>query len=381
MIIVADDKIPYLGGALEPFAEMVYLPGQAITSAAVRDADALVTRTRTVCDQKLLDGSAVKLIASATIGTDHIDTEYCRKQGIAWRNAPGCNAGAVCQYVAAALFAWSRKQNTPLGGLTIGLVGVGHVGRRVAALCETLGMQTLLNDPPRQRAEGERPFVGLDRIREVSDIISFHVPLNTSGAFATRHMVDTRFLNGLGKTPLLINTCRGEVFDTGALKRALDSGSLSGVALDCWEQEPEIDLELLAKAAIGTPHVAGYSVDGKANGTMMCVRAVSRFFDLGIDDWVPKASELQKTTVIELDGRDKGEEAVLAEAVLASYDILEDDRRLRMGPESFEQIREQYRFRRELHHVSIKARHIKETTGLTLERLGFRVSQIDSETR
>ena len=377
MKILADDKIPYLRGALEPFAEVVYLPGSGITPDTVHDADALIIRTRTVCDQKLLDGSAVKFIASATIGTDHLDTDYCRQQGIAWRNAPGCNAGAVCQYVAAALFAWARKENITLRGLTIGIIGVGHVGRKVAALCETLGMHVLLNDPPRQQAEGDRNFVDMALVREQADILSFHVPLNVSGAFATRHMADERLLNGLGKTPLLLNTCRGEVFDTVAVMRALEAGMLSGVVLDCWENEPEINLGLLQKAVIGTPHIAGYSNEGKANGTMMSVRALSRFFHLGIDDWFPNASDLQVTTVIELDGRDKDAEDVLGEAVLASYDILTDDRQLRLAPESFERLREQYPLRREFHNVSVEARQIKATALSALKEVGFRVSRIE----
>jgi len=375
MKIIADDKIPYLRGVLEPFAEVVYLPGGAITPDTVLKADALITRTRTTCDQRLLERSAVKFIASATIGADHIDTDYCRKQGIAWRNAPGCNAGAVCQYVASALFASARQMSRRLRGLTIGVVGVGHVGSRVAALCEALDMQVLLNDPPRHRAEGKGPFVDLDRVREEADILSFHVPLETGGEFATRHMVDACFLKGLGKTPLLINTCRGEVFDTGAVKVALGTGALSGVVLDCWEDEPKIDLALLDKAAIGTPHIAGYSEEGKANGTMMSVRAISRFFNLGIDDWQPASVGCPERIVIALDGRDKEEEEVLAEAVLAGYDILADDQRLRVAPASFEHLRESYLFRREFENVSVEAWNIKATTLSALKRIGFRIAQ------
>ena len=203
MKIIADDKIPYLKGALEPFAEVVYLPGAETCPEIVRDVDALITRTRTICDERLLKGSSVKYIASATIGADHIDTEYCRKQGIAWSNAPGCNAGGVCQYVAAALFAYAQKNRLKLRDLTIGIVGVGHVGEKVAALCHAIGMKVLINDPPRQRAEGEGIFTGLDRIQKNADIISFHVPLNSAGEFATRHMVEDGFLKGLGRIPSL----------------------------------------------------------------------------------------------------------------------------------------------------------------------------------
>ena len=168
MKIIVDDQIPYLKGALEPFAEVLYLPGVEMTPELVRDADVLIIRTRTTCGERLLKGSAVKYIASATIGADHIDAEYCRKRGIAWSNAPGCNAGAVCQYVAAALFATAQKKHLKLRDLTIGIVGVGHVGEKVAALCDAIGMQVLLNDPPRERTEGIRVFSFISPIRPSS---------------------------------------------------------------------------------------------------------------------------------------------------------------------------------------------------------------------
>lgn len=373
MKFVADDKIPYLRGALEPFAEVVYLPAAATTAAAVRDADALITRTRTICDARLLEGSAVKCIASATIGTDHIDADYCARQGIAWSNAPGCNAGAVNQYVVAALFAWARKKRLRLRDLTIGIVGVGHVGEKVAEFCRAIGMQVLLNDPPRQQAEGGGPFIDLARIRQTADIISFHVPLNKTGEFATRHMVDDGFLAGLGARPLLINTSRGAVFDTAAVNRAVACGVLSGIIVDCWENEPAIDQELLAKADIGTPHIAGYSLDGKANGTMMSVRAISRFFKLGIDDWEPSETALRETKSIRLDGQDKDQEALLAEAVLATYDILVDDHNLRAAPGSFEKLREDYPLRREFHNFLVDARNSDAAVMSVLMRIGMRI--------
>ena len=375
MKIIADDKIPYLKGALESFAEVLYVPGAEMTPELIRDADALVTRTRTICGERLLKGSAVKYIASATIGADHIDAEYCGKRGIAWSNAPGCNAGAVCQYVAAVLFAYAQKKHLKLRDLTIGIVGVGHVGEKVASLCRAIGMQVLLNDPPRQRVEGAGAFTALDRIQEYADMVTFHVPLNSAGEFTTRHMVDDNFLKGLGKQPLLINSCRGEVFDTSAVKSALAFGVLSGVALDCWEGEPLIDLELLKKVDIGTPHIAGYSRDGKANGTMMSVRAVSRFFKLGIDDWEPTGEGLQEPTSIQLDGHNKDPESVLAEAVLATYDILADHRSLKAAPRSFEHLRDQYPLRREFHNYRIEARNLDKTALSTLAKIGFRIAE------
>jgi erythronate-4-phosphate dehydrogenase len=235
-------------------------------------------------------------------------------------------------------------------------------------------MQALLNDPPRQRAEGSGNFTDLARIQEQADIMTFHVPLQPAGEFSTHHMVDDSFLKDLQKSPLLVNTCRGEVFDSGAVKNALDSGSISGLIIDCWENEPEIDLELLEKADLGTPHIAGYSRDGKAVGTMMCIRALSRFFKLGIDDWQPTGIELPEQTLIQLDGHKKDEESVLAEAVLATYDILADDKRLRAAAAgSFERLRGEYPVRREFHNYRVEAKNVNKRTLSALKRLGFQL--------
>ena len=291
MKIIIDNKIPYIRGALEPFAKVVYLPGNLTTRETVRDADALVTRTRTLCNRDTLEGSRVRFIATATIGFDHIDTRYCEAAGIQWVNAPGCNAESVNQYVASALFSWSARERVALKGQTIGIVGVGQVGSRVAKTCEILGMNVLLNDPPRERAEGSSQFVSLRDIREQCDIISFHVPLNVEGEDRTYHMVNQPFVGGLQKRPLLINTCRGEVFESEAVHRARETGEIAGLIIDCWENEPALDLDLLHRVDFGTPHIAGYSRDGKANGTTVAVRAISKFFGLGIDDWEPAGIE------------------------------------------------------------------------------------------
>lgn len=373
ILIIVDDKIPYIKGTLEPFAEVVYLPGHELTAATVKEANALIIRTRTLCNAQLLEGSAVEFIASATIGCDHIDAACCERQGISWTNAPGCNAESVKQYLASALFAYARKEQVKLRDLTIGIVGVGNVGRKVADLCHAIGMRVLLNDPPRQRAEESGVFTDLGRIRQQADIITFHVPLQSTGEFATQHMVDNSFLKELGKSPLLINSCRGEVFASSAVKCALDSGSISGLIIDCWENEPEIDLELLEKADFATPHIAGYSRDGKAVGTMMCIRALSRYFKLGIDDWKPTAIELPERPQIQLDGHHKDEESVLAEAVLATYDILADDQRLRAAPGSFERLRGGYPVRREFHNYRVEARNVNQRSLLALKMMGFQL--------
>lgn len=375
MKIVIDDKIPYIRGAFEPFAEVVYLPGNKTTPEVVKDADAIVTRTRTKCNRDLLTGSKVKFIATATIGHDHIDTEFCKQAGIEWTNAPGCNAESVNQYIASALFSYSMKKRFDLKEKTIGIVGVGHVGSKVARLCETIGMKVLLNDPPRERVEGPEQFVSLEKIQNEADIITFHVPLNIKGDDTTFHMVDEKFIQNLKKKPLLINSCRGEVFDTKATKKALQTGAISGFIADCWENEPDIDLELLEMADYGTPHIAGYSKDGKANGTKMSVQAISRFFNLGIDNWEPENVELPEKTTIEIDGNQRREYSILAEAILSTYDIENDDEALRENPQLFEKLRGDYPVRREFGTYTIKMKSMEETMKLKLLKLGFFISE------
>jgi len=376
MKIVIDDKIPYIRGAFEPFAEVVYLPGSKTVPEVVRDADALITRTRTKCNESLLKDSKVRFIATATIGYDHIDTGYCSKAGIEWTNAPGCNSESVNQYIASALFSWSARNKTELKNKVIGVVGVGHVGSKVARLCETIGMTVLLNDPPRERAEGSEKFVSLEKICDEADIISLHVPLNFSGTDATFHMIGKLLLKSMKRKPLLINSCRGEVFETRSVINALNEGIISGVIADCWENEPDIDLNLLKMAEFGTPHIAGYSKDGKANGTKMSVRAVSRFFGLGIDDWEPTGIELPGNTVIAIDGKERDKYSVLGEAILSTYDIKNDDARLRENTGLFEKLRGDYPVRREFGTYTVKAKNVQKDTVEKLLKLRFRVETL-----
>ena len=266
--IIVDDKVPFLEGVLENHFEVVYKPGNEIVRDNLADADALLIRTRTACDRNLLEGSSVKFIATATIGYDHIDTEFCRLAGIEWMNAPGCNAWAVQQYVVTAILELAVKYSLPLDQLTLGVVGVGHVGSKVAEAVRALGLHVLLCDPPRKRKEGGN-FVSLETITAECDIITFHVPLTVDGEDRTYHMADDFFFAKLQRMPIIINSSRGEVVMGDALKRALIARSVKGAVLDVWEKEPGVDLELLRLVDIATPHIAGYSVEGKANGTAM----------------------------------------------------------------------------------------------------------------
>jgi len=373
MKVVIDDKIPYIKGALEPFAEVVYLPGSKTTSEVVHNADAIITRTRTKCNESLLAGSSVRFIATATIGFDHIDTGYCEKAGIYWTNAPGCNSSSVEQYIASALMVLSEKKRFNLSEKIIGIIGVGNVGSKVARIAEIFGMKVLLNDPPRERKEGSEAFTELEEVLEKADIITLHVPLNLEGSDKTYHLADEAFFARLKKKPIVINSCRGEVTETKAFKDAIKTGKVSGAVIDCWENEPNIDTELLGRLDLATPHIAGYSKDGKANGTSMSIQALSRFFGLGIDNWMCKDVELPPKTEITIDGTGKSDEQILREAVLSTYDIREDDQRLRNSVETFEKQRGDYPVRREFPSYTVNTKNINDQTITKLSKLGFMV--------
>ena len=345
--IVADDRIPFLRESpLSALCDMTFLPGAQISREALLSADAVITRTRTKCNAETLDGTTVKLIATATIGFDHIDTAYCARNGIVWKNAPGCNASSVAQYLTSLLVSSSLKSGEELKGKIIGIVGAGNVGKRAAAIASALGMRVLVNDPPREEAEGSAGFVSLDEIRRSADFITFHVPLERNGKYPTFHLADRVFLNALKPGAFVINTSRGEVVDNQSLKRALAEGRIRGAALDVWEGEPEIDPDLMNLLDFATPHIAGYSTDGKANGTAASVRTVARFFGLtGVESWYP---------AVPLPERHELDVLSLADAVYASYDIRQDDARLRNSPGTFEKQRGNYPLRREFQAFRIR---------------------------
>lgn len=375
MLIICDDKIPFIRGVFEPYADVVYLPGGETTPGIVKDADAIVTRTRTICNSSLLEGSKVKVIASATIGYDHIDTRWCEANGITWSNAPGCNSGSVAQYIASVLIRLADKHNLQLDGMTLGVVGVGHVGSKVVKVGQALGMKVLQCDPPRARMEGAQQYVSLDTIISESDIITLHVPLDKEGPDATYHLFDSKTIEKLGPTQILINSSRGPVVDNAALKDALTTHKLKGAVLDVWENEPDIDTGLLSLLEYGTPHIAGYSADGKANGTSMAVQTVAEALDLPLKDF--KVAEIPSPgyspTSFAIDASGKTTRQVLAEAILHTYDISEDSDRLRSNPEEFERQRGEYPVRREPAAFTVNLTNSSAFQEASLEALGFNI--------
>jgi erythronate-4-phosphate dehydrogenase len=371
MKVIIDNKIPYIKGALEPFAEVIYLPGKETTPEVVKNADAIITRTRTKCNEHLLAGSSVKIIATATIGYDHIDTVYCEKTGIEWTNAPGCNSWSVAQYIMA-LHSLAIEKKLQLSDLTIGVIGAGNVGSKVARFCSFIGMKVLVHDPPRQRSEGNSGFVSLSEIQQKSDIITVHTPLTFEGEDKTYHLIDERFIYDCENDIFLINSARGEIMETQAILAGLKFGKIKEAIIDCWENEPSIDYDLLDHSFISTPHIAGYSRDGKANGTSMSVRAISHKFGLGIDDWECSGIELPVNTIIPLDGTGKTVQEIVAEAVLITYPIMEDNNRLKFSPVTFEKQRGDYPVRREFPVYRVNPVNVSPGVIKILRELGFR---------
>lgn len=335
MKVIVDNKIPYIKGLIETLAdEVIYLPGKDFTPEVVKEADALIIRTRTLCNRQLLEGSKVQFIGTATIGFDHIDTKYCQEAGITWSNCPGCNAGAVEQYVHAALLLLQQEKGLQLKGACLGIVGVGHVGERIRRMAERIGMKVLLNDPPRADA-GEQGFTSLDTLAEQCDILTFHTPLIREGKYQTFHLADRTFFQKLQRRPYLLNTSRGEVVETEALLEALDTGTVTEAVIDVWENEPHISQELLNKVFIGTPHIAGYSADGKANATRMVLKAFCHFFH--------KPSNFHIVLPSSSNAFSENENL----RILQLYNPLKDYETLRTNPEHFEQLRGDYPLRRE----------------------------------
>jgi erythronate-4-phosphate dehydrogenase len=338
MNIVIDEKIPYLRHALEQMGHCVKeLPGSKIAKSDLTDAEALFVRTRTKCDAALLDGTAVRFIGTATIGYDHIDADYCKSHDITWTNAPGCNADAVLQYVQSTIYAWIKERRVDCSDIVLGIVGVGEIGSRIAKWAKECNIRYLLNDPPRE-ADGEKGFCSLDDIAKECNIITFHTTLNKGGKFPSLHLADETFMQKLQKCRLLINASRGAVVDNNALLENLSIGNIEDIALDVWEGEPNLSPELLERAYIATPHIAGYSAEGKLNASRMMLEAFAKFSKH--PGAIPPIS-LPAPSQPVVDAYSK------EEALLKIYSPLNDTAKLKAAPHLFEELRNNYELRRE----------------------------------
>ena len=340
MKVVADTNIPFLKGVLEPYAEVVYIDGRSIGRQDLMDADALIIRTRTKCNEETLSGTRVQMISSATIGMDHIDIPWCKAHGIEVQNAEGCNAGGVADYVFSALYGVASRRAIKLDDAVIGIVGVGNVGKRVESMARTLGFKVLLNDPPRAAREGEEGFVSLEELLEKSTVVTMHVPLDET----TRNMAAEAFFEKMRPGAIFINASRGEVVDESALIHARPK--LGALVLDTWCNEPDVNPNLIELCDIATPHIAGYSYQGKQNGTAMAVQALARHFNIeALKNFHPVSEdENMSSTTVDLWGRSQGE---IAAVLQYNYPIFTDDFLFRSSPESFEKLRSEYNYRRE----------------------------------
>ncbi len=342
MKIIIDSAIPFIQGVLEPYAEVVYLEGSAISPKDVKDADGLIIRTRTRCNAELLDGSSVRCISTATIGTDHIDLDYCKQNGIHVQHASGCNAGGVMNYVLSAIYGIASRKRLRMEGVTVGIIGVGNVGSRVSRALQLLGLKVLQCDPPRAAVEGPAQFCDQDYLLRNSDIVTMHVPLNAS----TRNMADARFFSTMKLGAIFVNTSRGEIVVEQDLLNAISTTKLGSAILDTWCNEPYINKDLLDMVDIATPHIAGYSFQGKLLGTSMAVRALARYFGIApLYDFFPNPGDQPRDAVkLDLRGRTQGQ---IASIIQYNYPIFTDDFIFRVDPDRFEFLREHYRYRRE----------------------------------
>ncbi|MFO7852292.1 MAG: 4-phosphoerythronate dehydrogenase [Bacteroidota bacterium] len=370
MKILIDKNVPFIHGVLEAYADIKYVKGSKISRELVAGADAIIIRTRTRCNKQLLEGTGVKFIGTTSIGTDHIDIDWCRANGIHCASAPGCNSGSVMQYLTATLLYLAVKYTIDPPRTTLGIVGVGNVGSKVADMAKALGYKIMLNDPPRERIEGKKFFTSLDKLLYESDIVTLHVPLSLEGPDKTHQMVNDRFLSKMKMNSILINTSRGQVVDEKALIAQIVKTKIKSAVLDVWGNEPGINRNLLELCNIGTAHIAGYSVDGKANATKMIVRQLAKYFDLPLKDWKPGPLPVPDDSVIDISEFGDNDMEIIFQAVKQSYDIEKDSDKLKKNPELFEKLRNDYGLRREFHAYTVKGD--KQLILNKLRELGFK---------
>lgn len=373
MKILVDENMPYAQALFSRLGDVTAVPGRPIPMQALNGADALMVRSVTKVNAELLAGQSVKFVGTATAGTDHVDEAFLRQQGIGFSAAPGCNAIAVVEYVFSALLMLAERDGFALTDRTVGIVGVGNVGSRLNDRLTALGVRTLLCDPPRADSGEQGPFLPLDEVVARADVLTFHTPLLKEGPYATWHCVDEQMLSRLKEGTILINACRGPVVDNAALLRVLQQQKNISVVLDVWEPEPALSVELLARVDIGTAHIAGYTLEGKARGTTQVFEAWSQF--IGQPQQVALSSLLPEPEIATVRLTVPLDEHQLKRLVHLVYDVRRDDALLRQVahlPGEFDRLRKHYQERREwssLHVVCADA-----ISAERLNRLGFLAS-------
>ncbi|MBI5216786.1 MAG: 4-phosphoerythronate dehydrogenase [Ignavibacteriae bacterium] len=375
--IIVNAHTPQAVELFSRLGNVVPLETSLITNETVKKADVLIIRSETKIDKHLLDESSVRFVGTVTAGTDHLDTGYLASKGIIWTSAPGSNSNSVAEYVVAAMLVWSERIGKSLKGKTLGVVGVGNVGSKVVRFAQALGMNVLLNDPPLARVGDTSSFLSLDELMN-ADIITIHVPLTNEGVDRTYHLFNEERLRNMKRGSVLINTSRGAVVETAALLRALTSNHVSTALLDVWEGEPNIPVDVLTQVMLGTPHIAGYSLDGKLNALRNIYRDVSLF--LGKTSDANFHGDEQSTKII-IPGTLTDTQAIVAYAVNKAYNIEVDDtalRRIVTVPTNeqgsyFRKLRASYRTRREFNQFTVHLSREQASARKILETLGFNV--------
>ncbi|EOD2819882.1 TPA: 4-phosphoerythronate dehydrogenase PdxB [Providencia stuartii] len=370
MKILVDENMPYAQQLFSKLGEVKAVPGRPVPEVELLDADALMVRSITKVNRALLSETPVKFVGTATAGFDHVDTAWLKEANIAFSSAPGCNAIAVVEYVFSALLMLAERDHFDLRDKTVGIVGVGNVGGRLANRLSAWGVKTLLCDPP-LKAKGEQgTFLPLETLLADADILTFHTPLNMDGTDKTYHLMDAERLSNLRDGTILINASRGEVVDNQALLSLLKQGKNMSVVLDVWEPEPNLDTELLEWVDIGTPHIAGYTLEGKARGTTQVYEAYCQF--LGQPDRIALSSLLPKPEISAITFLGKLTQSQLKRLVHLVYDVRRDDAALREVaaiPGEFDKLRKHYQERREW--SSLEVHCDDEQTVSQLAALGF----------
>jgi len=378
MKIIADENIAFAKEAFSEFGDVQLVDGRKITNQQLINVDALIVRSITNVNSNLLSGTKVKFVGTATIGSDHIDLIYLKKNNITFADAKGCNADSVAEYVFTALLKIAVDENIKLNKKSIGVVGIGNIGSRVVRIAEAFGMKVLKNDPPLEREGIGNDYVSLDEIIQ-ADIITLHVPLNKGGEDKTVHLLNKINLGQIRKKAIITNTSRGAVIDNDALHNIIQEKELNSV-LDVWENEPTVDIDLLHITKIGTAHIAGYSLEGKVTGTKMIYEALCNFIGKA-SSWKPALPEVENKEVV-LDAN-KNDELKLYNLLRTAYDIEEDDKRMRNmlkvkreeREDYFDRLRKEYSVRREFSNYIVKLRESEQHLKKILESLRFKVRE------
>ncbi|MFC3151164.1 4-phosphoerythronate dehydrogenase PdxB [Litoribrevibacter euphylliae] len=376
MKIVADENMPLVDSLFGELGEVVRLPGRSMSATDVKDADILLVRSVTQVNESLLSGSSVKFVGTATIGTDHVDMSWLESQGIAFANAPGCNAHSVVDYVISALICLCQDEYKSISDLSVGVIGAGNVGRRLITRLKKLGVEVKAYDPFVE--DDSLPLVSFDEVLNC-DVVSLHVPLTKDGEHPTFHLINEDALRCMKRSAVLINTSRGPVVDNAALKQHLILCSEFKAVLDVWEAEPVVERELLDLVDLGTAHIAGYSLDGKYRGTFQIYTEACKFLGLPMRKRLPQM--LPEPDLVQVGfSKESVFEEVFPRLVQVAYDIRRDDRALRRAvlrstnvAEAFDLLRKNYPTRREFSSLSVKMRKNDSVNCSKFEAAGFKV--------